>query len=590
MVKNIARAGWGSYPWELVAIGDLLYFITNNGELWVSDGTKEGTRKVRSIGRWNEKPRDLLAVGGRLFFAADDGVHGRELWTSDGTPAGTFMVRDINWGESSGLGWFEGAALPDGRFFFPADDGYSGVELWSTDGTKYGTRRVKNISRGLISSYPREFAEFNGRFFVSGEGELWATDGSYRGTRLVADINPTGWSSPSDFTVGGEALFFTAKSGRFGEELWALRAGPGSRGVPELRTVDDLDGLGTSDLAVLGSTLSLFDGESGVEMLSSAFAPTLGWEAVDFEVVDDLNGSSSQEIAILARQQTRARVFVRDALTGDRILSRSLQRRNQPLDLEVIPGQLPFPPRVAVLEKRGLGRRATVEILPLSGGFSPLEISVPASFDALDIEILPHPYRNGGSGYAVAVLGQSEEELQARVLIYDAATGDWLADVSLDDRLVPIDLEVVQKTPSASPRLSVLAQKRWSRAGRIITLDPANGSILRRVRLGKKHLFLDFETEPGRDASPGARVSVLWTDRQAGWAGVTTRSAFSGKRQGRALFPGVYDPKDISLLSLPEQGESAVAVLGRAECADLKLAITLRGVKTGELLGCYPVD
>ena len=35
-------------------------------------------------------------VNGTLFFAADDGGHGRELWKSDGTAAGTVLVKDIN--------------------------------------------------------------------------------------------------------------------------------------------------------------------------------------------------------------------------------------------------------------------------------------------------------------------------------------------------------------------------------------------------------------------------------------------------------------------------------------------------------------
>jgi ELWxxDGT repeat protein len=41
-------------------------------------------------------------VGGKLFFTAGDGVHGRELWTSDGTEAGTVLVKDIKPGKRTG--------------------------------------------------------------------------------------------------------------------------------------------------------------------------------------------------------------------------------------------------------------------------------------------------------------------------------------------------------------------------------------------------------------------------------------------------------------------------------------------------------
>src|SRR4029079_18252745 len=40
-------------------------------------------------------PQQMVAVGDKVYFPADDGVHDRELWVSDGTSAGTHMVKDI---------------------------------------------------------------------------------------------------------------------------------------------------------------------------------------------------------------------------------------------------------------------------------------------------------------------------------------------------------------------------------------------------------------------------------------------------------------------------------------------------------------
>ncbi len=50
------------------------------------DGTETGTILVKDIPPDNPTgsngPRNLTAVGGALFFSANDGVHGRELWFS----------------------------------------------------------------------------------------------------------------------------------------------------------------------------------------------------------------------------------------------------------------------------------------------------------------------------------------------------------------------------------------------------------------------------------------------------------------------------------------------------------------------------
>src|SRR5262249_23261286 len=91
-------------------------------------------------------PAELTAVGGTLFFAADDGTRGRELWKSDGTPAGTTLVADIRPGAAGSDP--QGLIDVGGTLFFAADDGTSGVELWKSDGTGPGTVRVKDIQPG----------------------------------------------------------------------------------------------------------------------------------------------------------------------------------------------------------------------------------------------------------------------------------------------------------------------------------------------------------------------------------------------------------------------------------------------------------
>jgi ELWxxDGT repeat protein len=140
LVKNIRpyydvlNADQGSGPEYLTAVGNTLYFSANNDdtgtELWKSNGTSEGTVRVKDIqlGSSNGDPRFLTVLGSTLYFAANDGTSGRELWKSDGTEDGTVRVKDIRSGSSSGSPMHLSASAS--TLFFRADDGTVGVELW----------------------------------------------------------------------------------------------------------------------------------------------------------------------------------------------------------------------------------------------------------------------------------------------------------------------------------------------------------------------------------------------------------------------------------------------------------------------------
>ena len=116
-------------------------------QLWVSDGTTDGTQRVTDINPGfygGIDPKYLKVFDGHLFFGANDGTGGTGLWESDGTTAGTFLLDDIN--PQTPYSFPEALTVVGNRLFFTADDGVNGRQLWATDGTAAGTGIVKVVN------------------------------------------------------------------------------------------------------------------------------------------------------------------------------------------------------------------------------------------------------------------------------------------------------------------------------------------------------------------------------------------------------------------------------------------------------------
>lgn len=241
LVKDLnpgTSQGWQVDSYFYTA-GNKVFMVRNDqvhgSELWVSDGSSEGTKLVKDIrpGPQSASITELGVSGNRIFFAADDGVHGRELWVSDGTEAGTRMVVDLvktpgRQGDPVAFHAFKGGVV------FVANSDQEATALWRSDGTAAGTQMLMVLTPGEYDSassysameYP--WTEAGDYFYFSEEDpakergyELWRTDGTRGGTQMVKDIQP-GEESSYPYILGamGKTLFFVANDGEVGEELW----------------------------------------------------------------------------------------------------------------------------------------------------------------------------------------------------------------------------------------------------------------------------------------------------------------------------------------------------------------------------------
>jgi ELWxxDGT repeat protein len=302
-----------SNPKSLTTAGGTLFFVADEGaygydtRLFVTDGTRPGTKKVADVFHYNPS---MTALGRSVLFPGVEASTGGEPWISDGSPAGTRLVADLYPGRypsnSSGLFTAGHAA------FFSAWSG-SGGTLWRTDGTARGTRPVDDVTweglhavlgtdafvtvrgpaynmyslvrvseDGEVKERLDEYASWNGiselatigdsLFFAARtasfpDGALFKSDGTSRGTHLVLSSQRDGVWGVRNVTRSGGATFFSASSsGTTG--LWKTDGTPGgSSRVKELPIVAGNYGP-VSQLTDVGGTLffTVDDGVHGAEL------------------------------------------------------------------------------------------------------------------------------------------------------------------------------------------------------------------------------------------------------------------------------------------------------------------------------------
>ena len=270
-------------PAEIVAGNEKIFFTAYNqwrdntwsaADLWVSDGTEEGTQLVKDLWPgWDyfccgqefdyvgisnlliipssgNNPDRVLFSGLQATYTNNEdgsgtGPTGEELWLSDGTEAGTQLVANIkpethSWtygdttyccGDWNGSMPRDLVLIGEQAWFTAETDDY-GRELYryalgNSFGVGSGHYLVKDIMPGSTTSNPSELTKGSGGLFLSADDgvhgqELYFTLGDIFTTNIVKDIWPgeNNSSSPMWVTKLGTKVIFSADDGTNGRELW----------------------------------------------------------------------------------------------------------------------------------------------------------------------------------------------------------------------------------------------------------------------------------------------------------------------------------------------------------------------------------
>jgi ELWxxDGT repeat protein len=171
-------------------------YFENAGDLWSTDGTPQGTRRLFTLPEFGGTLPAFAQTPDRFFYASTK----RELFVSDGTAEGT---RKLTFVSSSGA-----SSSPHG--FIPLADKVlfttnRPARHWITDGTAAGT-----TSFAEADSYGDPapmFVHEDRVYFRDRSDRLYVTDGTVSGTRAVNDwLGAADVREPPSF-IGGKAVF-----------------------------------------------------------------------------------------------------------------------------------------------------------------------------------------------------------------------------------------------------------------------------------------------------------------------------------------------------------------------------------------------
>jgi ELWxxDGT repeat protein len=178
---------------NLIVLNDTIYFVSSH-KLIAVDITTEQPREIFDFEGTNETSYKIIGgKGNKLILLVDDPkpkIPRREIWISDGTAEGSIKLKDN--GVHKAFWDLNAWHFLNNDMYFTAFTEEHGIELWRTDGTPEGTLLAKDIGygqtkvqKGPIASNGKDvfysmkniwYGSLGGIVAEHTEQELWKTD------------------------------------------------------------------------------------------------------------------------------------------------------------------------------------------------------------------------------------------------------------------------------------------------------------------------------------------------------------------------------------------------------------------------------